>query len=112
MNIFHHLKKWYFDTFLPFENPEHPLYSDGSITYDDEMCQTISDFIDDELDAIDYDRINSMIGPNYLGPWVVNPLSTRSGEINGIRSLDYTSFEGFFLIVLYTYNGYRLYETG
>ena len=52
MSIFSKLKQWYFDTFLPYENPEHPLYSDGSIEYD-EFTQEISDFIDQQ------------IGPNY-----------------------------------------------
>ena len=59
MNIFHHLKKWYFDTFLPFENPNHPLYSDGTIPMD-EFSQEIADFIDDELA-----NMEDMIGPNY-----------------------------------------------
>ena len=68
MNILQTIKKWYFDTFLPFENPDHPLYSDGSIQYDCEMSETIAQFIDDELEAMDYDRINSMIGPNYSRP--------------------------------------------
>ena len=53
------LKNWYFDTFLPFENPNHPLYSDGSISMD-EFSQEIADFIDDELAGME-----DMIGPNY-----------------------------------------------
>ena len=59
MSIFTKLKKWYFDTFLPFENPNHPLYSDGTIPMD-EFSQEIADFIDDELAGME-----DMIGPNY-----------------------------------------------
>ena len=66
--MFKKLYNWYMKTFLPFEDPSHPLYSDGSIKYDDEMCETIAQFIDDELEAMDHERINSMIGPNYSRP--------------------------------------------
>ena len=57
--MFKKLYNWYMNTFLPFENPDHPLYSDGSIPMD-EMSQEISDFIDSELDGME-----DMIGPNY-----------------------------------------------
>ena len=53
------LKALYFRLLLPYENPEHPLYSDGSIQYDNELEQQISDFVDEELDFQD------LIGPNY-----------------------------------------------
>ena len=62
--MFKQLKAWYLKTFLPFEDPSHPLYSDGSIpncngNYDNELLQEISDFVEDELDFQD------LIGPNY-----------------------------------------------
>ena len=44
-----------------FEDPSHPLYSDGSIKYDNELEQEISDYVDEEgLEALE-----DLIGPNY-----------------------------------------------
>lgn len=57
--MFKSIYNWYMKTFLPFEDPSHPLYSDGSIQYD-EGCQEIIDFIDSELDDME-----DLIGPNY-----------------------------------------------
>ena len=52
--MFKQLKAWYLKTFLPFEDPSHPLYSDGSVpncngSYDDEMLQEISHRVDAEV---------------------------------------------------------------
>ena len=57
--MFKQLKAWYLKTFLPFEDPSHPLYSDGSIKYDNELEQEIADFVDEEL------AFEDLIGPNY-----------------------------------------------
>ena len=39
MTILSILKKWYFDTFLPYEDPNHPLYAPQYEEPDwDEMC--------------------------------------------------------------------------
>ena len=43
------LKAWYLATFLPFEDPSHPLYSDGSIKYESDLEQFLSDWVDAEL---------------------------------------------------------------
>ena len=61
------IKAWYFKTFLPYEDPDHPMYSDGTVEfsktkYDNEVLQEISDFVDSELDAMDK---KNMVGPNY-----------------------------------------------
>ena len=39
------LKAWYLATFLPFEDPSHPLHS----SQPDEFCKEISDWVDAEL---------------------------------------------------------------
>ena len=57
--MFKKIYNWYMKTFLPFEDPSHPLYSNGS-TPKDEFCQEISDFIDSELEGME-----DLIGPNY-----------------------------------------------
>ena len=64
--MFKQLKAWYLKTFLPFEDPSHPLYSDGSIpncigNYDNELLQEIPDFVEDEMD------FQVLIGPNNYG---------------------------------------------
>ena len=46
------LKNWYFPTFLPFENPDHPLYSEAPSDEYEYEC-------DGEIE------INTAIGPNY-----------------------------------------------
>ena len=33
------IKAWYLRVFLPYELPDHPLYSDGSSKYDNEFLQ-------------------------------------------------------------------------
>ena len=39
MTILSTLKKWYFNTFLPFENPDHPLHTPMYEDIDDEdLC--------------------------------------------------------------------------
>ena len=48
MNVLSSIKSWYLRTFLPFEDPAHPLYSDGSIKYDNELEQEISDYVNEE----------------------------------------------------------------
>ena len=57
--MFRQLKAWYLKIFLPFEDPSHPLYSDGSIKYDNELEQEIADFVDEEL------AFEDLSGPNY-----------------------------------------------
>ena len=39
------LKDWYLATFLPFEDPSHPLYAQP-----DEFCDELSDWVDAELE--------------------------------------------------------------
>ena len=56
MNIWNSIKSWYFATFLPFENPDHPLYHSQP---EDPFCDELSEWIEAELDHQD------MIGPNY-----------------------------------------------
>ena len=58
--MFASLYRWYLKTFLPFEDPSHPLYSDGSgefvpTQYDNEMLQEISDWVDDRV-GTNYER--------------------------------------------------------
>ena len=65
--MFKQLKAWYLKTFLPFEDPSHPLYSDGSIKYDNELEQEIADFVDEEL------AFEDLIGPNYSRQMGVKP---------------------------------------
>ena len=49
------LKAWYLATFLPFEDPSHPLYAANShgeyvpTEYESEFLQEISDFVEAEL---------------------------------------------------------------
>ena len=55
------LKAWYLKTFLPFENPSHPLYCDGSTEYENEFLQEISDWVEAEVAVQEEIRV----GPNY-----------------------------------------------
>ena len=48
------LKAWYLKTFLPYEAQSHPLFSDGSTKYDNELLQDISDWVDAEVEAAPY----------------------------------------------------------
>ena len=50
--MFKSITKWYLKTFLPFEDPSHPLYHS---TYEPETCACE----EEEYDAGD------LIGPNY-----------------------------------------------
>ena len=51
--MFKKLYNWYMNTFLPFENPDHPLHYSG------EPESELEEWIEEELDYQD------MIGPNY-----------------------------------------------
>ena len=46
-------KAWYLRVFLPYELPDHPLYSDGSSKYDNEFLQEIDDWVEEGLDIKD-----------------------------------------------------------
>ena len=52
--MFKQLKAWYLKKFLPFEDPSHPLYSEGSVpncngSYDNEILLEISAWVDAEV---------------------------------------------------------------
>ena len=53
--MFSSLYRWYIRTFLPFEQPDHPLYAGhgqhdyGRTQYDSPMLQEISDWVEAEL---------------------------------------------------------------
>ncbi len=46
-NTIQRLKAWYFRTFLPFEDPAHPLN-----TTEQTFCDEISDWVDSEIEGI------------------------------------------------------------
>lgn len=54
--MWNQIKQWCFDTFLPFENPNHPLYHTEEA---DPFTKELTDWIESELDA------QEMIGENY-----------------------------------------------
>ena len=53
--MFKQLKAWYLKTFLPFEDPSHPLFSDGGAQYEAKLQE-----IWDEIETL-----TDLVGPNY-----------------------------------------------
>ena len=75
MTILSTLKKWYFDIFLPFENPDHPLNTSHQ---PDSFHDELSDWIEAELDA---QQENPYIGPNYARkPFSKSPTYEKWGD--------------------------------
>ena len=66
-------KQWYLKTFLPFEDPSHPMYGPNShaefvpTQYDNEMLQEISDWVDDRVGP-NYER-QAFSKPTQYGRW-------------------------------------------
>ena len=58
MTLLSALKKWYLDTFLPFENPDHPL---NTTHQPESFHDELSAWIEQELK----DQQDPYIGPNY-----------------------------------------------
>ena len=58
MTLLSTLKKWYIDTFLPFENPDHPL---NTIHQPESFHDELSAWIEEELK----NQQDPYIGPNY-----------------------------------------------
>ena len=58
MTLLSALKKWYFDTFLPFENPDHPL---NTTHQPESFHDELSAWIEEELK----NQQDPYIGPNY-----------------------------------------------
>ena len=65
--MFKQLKAWYLKKFLPFEDPSHPLFSDGGAQCEAKL-QEIWDEIDQEDALLNEDEIETLtdlVGPNY-----------------------------------------------
>ena len=59
--MFNALYKWYMKTFLPFEDPSHPLHYSGETT--SEFEEDLDALIEAELGP--HPDQDKMIGPNY-----------------------------------------------
>ena len=58
--MWENIKAWYFKTFLPFEDPDHPLNTGSS----DPFCEEMEEWIEAELDSFG-PYPDEGIGPNY-----------------------------------------------
>ena len=54
--MFKQLKAWYLKTFLPFEDPSHPLSSDGSRETNSELLDEIEAWVDAEVASWESDK--------------------------------------------------------